>query len=168
MRRTSASRQPDVLDFNATPMVDVIFMLTIFFMLVTRFSSAEQIPMDLPRPEPSVARVPKGTDRIIVNCRLADPTEPDSSDVLYSIGPNNPESLSVIGDRLASPGRSNPQFASRHERSKLEAPVSSVSNPATMISPEDEVVILTEARRNLWTSKRSLIGHYARLKVGAP
>ena len=29
------------LVFNATPLVDVIFILTIFFMLVSRFSSAE-------------------------------------------------------------------------------------------------------------------------------
>lgn len=103
MRRTAHSAaRPEMLSFNATPMVDVIFMLTIFFMLVTRFSSAEQIPMDLPRPEKSMARVPRGGDRVIVNCRLADPENPANSAVLYSVGPNQPEPLTVIGDQLAA------------------------------------------------------------------
>lgn len=102
------SRKPEALEFNATPMVDVIFMLTIFFMLVTRFSSAEQIPMELPKPENSLAKVPRGTDRITVNCRLADPSDPDSFEVLYSIGPNRPEALSVIAERLTSMKRQTP------------------------------------------------------------
>jgi len=101
MRRTvQSARDPNVLDFNATPMVDVIFMLTIFFMLVTRFSSAEQVPMDLPRPDHSVARVPTGSERVTVNCRLANPADPAYSDMLVSVGPNQPEPLMVIGDRL--------------------------------------------------------------------
>ncbi|MCH9001693.1 MAG: biopolymer transporter ExbD [Planctomycetes bacterium] len=104
------SRKPEGLTFNATPMVDVIFMLTIFFMLVTRFSSAEQIPMELPKPEHSQAKVPKGTDRIIVNCRPADPSDPDSFDVLYSIGPNRPEALSVIAERLKSMKQRTPEM----------------------------------------------------------
>lgn len=104
------TRKPEGLTFNATPLVDVIFMLTIFFMLVTRFSSAEQIPMDLPKPENSLAKVPKGTDRIIVNCRLADPADPDSHDVLYSIGPNRPEALSVIAERLKSMKKRTPEM----------------------------------------------------------
>ena len=104
------SRKPGGLTFNATPMVDVIFMLTIFFMLVTRFSSAEQIPMDLPKPVDSLAKVPKGTERIIVNCRPTDPTDPASSAVLYSIGPNRPEALAVIAERLTSMKRRTPDL----------------------------------------------------------
>jgi len=90
------------LAFNATPLVDVIFLLTIFFMLVTRFSSAEQVPMQLPKPEQSQARVARLSDRIVINCRLADPSNPSGSKVLYSVGPNRPESLAVISDRLAA------------------------------------------------------------------
>lgn len=88
------------LGFNATPMVDVIFMLTIFFMLVTRFSSAEQVPMELPQPDQSKAKVGRMPERVVVNCRLADPTDPDSGEALYSIGPNQPESLDLLADRL--------------------------------------------------------------------
>ena len=90
------------MGFNATPMVDVFFLLTIFFMLVSRFSSAEQIPLELPKPFDSRAALTKLPDRVVINCRPADPANLNDSEVLYSIGPNRPESLSVISDRLAN------------------------------------------------------------------
>ncbi|UCE58943.1 MAG: biopolymer transporter ExbD [Phycisphaerales bacterium] len=93
-------RESESFGINLTPMVDVIFLLTIFFMLVSRFSSAEQIPMDLPKPEDSQAEVAKIPERVVVNCRLADPSDPRGSAVLYSVGPNRPERLEVVADRL--------------------------------------------------------------------
>ena len=98
MRHTRHNRQSrTVLDVNLTPMVDVIFMLTIFFMLVSRFSSAEQIPLELPKPEDSRAETAKLPARVLINCRPADPA---GSVVLYSIGPNTPEPLDAIASRL--------------------------------------------------------------------
>ena len=87
--------------FNATPLVDVIFLLTIFFMLVTRFSSAEQTPMQLPQPDNSMAEIVKMTDRVIVNCTLADPAAGPAGGVQYAIGANRRESLGAISDHLA-------------------------------------------------------------------
>ncbi len=99
---------PATLAFNATPMVDIIFMLTIFFMLVSRFSSAEQIAMQLPKPDESKARVEKIRERVIVNCRLENPNDPTNSAVLYSIGPNRPEPLDVLADRFVAMKRETP------------------------------------------------------------
>jgi biopolymer transport protein ExbD len=96
------------MGFNATPMVDVIFLLTIFFMLVAKFSSAEQVRMELPRPKDSQAKVRKMPERVVINCRLADPDDPTGRIVLYSVGPNLPESLGVISDRLAAMKRESP------------------------------------------------------------
>ncbi len=90
----------DTMIFNATPMVDVIFLLTIFFMLVTRFSSAEQIPMQLPTPKHSRARIVHMPERVVINCRPADPAHPDRG-TLYSLGPNPPEPLEKMAERLA-------------------------------------------------------------------
>ena len=101
-------RVATTMAFNATPMVDVIFLLTVFFMLVTRFSSAEQVRMELPKPDQSRARVVKMPERVVVNCRPSDPSDPGSPSVLYSIGPNRPESLAVISDRLAAMKRESP------------------------------------------------------------
>ncbi len=100
--------QPTPLSFNATPLVDMIFTLSIFFMLVTRFSSAEQVPMQLPTPKQSQAKVVKLPARVIINCRAVRGTDPTGPAVLYSIGPNRPEPLGVIAGRLALLKRQNP------------------------------------------------------------
>jgi len=103
MRMQRAERvEPARLAFNATPLVDVIFMLTIFFMLVSRFSSAEQVPMELPEPADSAAEVVKMKDRVIINCSPAGPEAGPDEGVRYAIGPNRPESLYVLSDRLAA------------------------------------------------------------------
>ena len=104
----SQYRRPPRLAFNATPMVDVFFMLAIFYMLVTRFSSAEQVPMELPRPEGSLAEVAHLPERVVINCRLADPARSSPSTALYSVGPNRPESLAMISERLAALKRQSP------------------------------------------------------------
>ncbi|MGB0715164.1 MAG: ExbD/TolR family protein [Phycisphaerae bacterium] len=93
------------LGFNATPMVDVIFMLTIFFMLVSRLSEAELVPMKLPDPEKSRASVDSVPDRVIINCQMSEDSE---GEVLYSIGPNQPEPLTVITDRMLALKQDSP------------------------------------------------------------
>ncbi len=104
------------LSFNATPLVDVIFILTIFFMLISRFSSEELVPMDLPKPEQSQAKVVKMRDRVVINCRLADPADPTrpgpirSSSVVYSLGPNRPQPLGSIAARLVTMKRESPDM----------------------------------------------------------
>ena len=109
-RRRNNRRRSDVLGFNATPMVDVIFLLTIFFMLVSRFSSAEQVPMDLPKPDESQARVTRMPERVVVNCRPSDPHDPSEGTVLYSIGPNRPEPLAIVADRLTAMKQKSPDL----------------------------------------------------------
>ncbi len=97
-----------VTSFNFTPLIDVIFTLTIFYMLVTQFSSAELVPLRLPEPQDSRAVAAKIPDRVVVNCRLGDPAE--GGGVLYSLGPNIPESIAVISDRLAAMKAQQPEL----------------------------------------------------------
>ena len=82
------------------PMIDVVFLLLIFFALVTRFASAENVPMELPTPKDSRAQNIQLKDRVVINCRLLDPSRPEAG-VLYSSGPNPPEALERISARLA-------------------------------------------------------------------
>ncbi len=100
-----------VLSFNATPLVDVVFLLTIFFMLITRFSSAEHVRMQLPQPTDSRAKVTKIPERIIINCRLAPPADPQGRNVIYSVGPNAPVSLDSLSNRLAALKREQPKLS---------------------------------------------------------
>lgn len=112
MRYDRQHRRPrGGMSFNATPMVDVIFLLTIFFMLVTRFSSAEQVRMELPAPDESQAKVPRTPQRVTINCRVGDAEDPAASPVRYSIGPNRPEPLWAIGERLQGMHRVSPELA---------------------------------------------------------
>jgi len=99
--RSLRSRGGTVLDFNATPMIDVIFMLTVFFSLVGRFATIENIPMRLPQPDGSQAREAPLTEREVLNCVPADERDP-SAGVLYSVGPNPPEPLWAIVRHLAA------------------------------------------------------------------
>ena len=98
------------LTFNMAPMIDVVFLLIVFFVLVSTFASAERIPMELPRPDHSQARNVKLTDRVIINVQLVDPDAPETSDVAYSIGPNRPQSLAVISERLMQHKRAVPEL----------------------------------------------------------
>ena len=97
------------LSLNMAPMIDVVFLLLIFFAVVTRFASAERVVLELPAPEDSQARNVQLKDRVVVNCRLAAPDDP-GSEVLYSAGPNPPESLERIARRLAIARRSVPDL----------------------------------------------------------
>ncbi len=109
MRYTHNRHRGDVgMGFNATAMVDVIFMLTIFFMLVTRFSEAELIPMKLPAPEQSQAKSESIPERVVINCRLDQRADGSEQNALFSIGPNQPESIGVLSDRLAGMKRASP------------------------------------------------------------
>ncbi len=90
-------RRPSLV-FNMAPMIDVVFLLIIFFVLVSTFASAERVPMEVPNPDVSQALNIKLTDRVIINVQRTGPTP---SDVVYSIGASGPESLAVISQRLA-------------------------------------------------------------------
>jgi biopolymer transport protein ExbD len=105
-RITSRGRPPA---FNMTSMIDVVFLLLIFFALVTRFASSENVPMELPKPEHSRAQDVELKDRVVLNCRWADPARPDAG-VIYSAGPLPPEPLEQIATRLAAGKRLEPKL----------------------------------------------------------
>ncbi len=100
-REKKSYRPRPSLTFNMAPMIDIVFLLIIFFVLVGTFASAEHIRMDLPNPDESQARNEKLSDRAIINIQLINPDD-DTSPIVYSIGPNPPEPLEVIDRRLAA------------------------------------------------------------------
>ena len=52
---------------NLTPMLDLVFQLIVFFLLVTNFSAAQLPDLDPPEPEDSQAQAARDRDRVIVN-----------------------------------------------------------------------------------------------------
>jgi biopolymer transport protein ExbD len=59
-----------------TPMIDVVFLLIIFFMLVSQFSSAENVEVELPDPEQSQAIEATVPEKVILNIEYVGPEEP--------------------------------------------------------------------------------------------
>ncbi len=52
---------------NLTPMIDMTFLLVVFFILISRISEVEQIPMELPEPRNAFSTLPSDQLRAIVN-----------------------------------------------------------------------------------------------------
>lgn len=105
-RRRHPSREPNY-GGALTPLADVLFTLTIFYMLISRFVAAEQVPMQLPSPRNSLAEVESMPQRVVINCRLGI-REDGSTEVHYAVGPNPPESLDAIAERLIGWKRESP------------------------------------------------------------
>ncbi len=61
------SIQPEPIAANLTPMIDVTFLLIIFFVLVSQIVEVENADLDLPRPEEAASELPGEQSRIVIN-----------------------------------------------------------------------------------------------------
>ncbi len=109
-RQITQRRRQDRVGFIMTPMIDMVFLLITFFTLVCNFEVAEKIKLDLPHPDASEAQRDRDKDRVVINCELADASNPASTAVLYRVGPNLPEPLDTIMARLAAAKAANPDL----------------------------------------------------------
>jgi len=108
--RIRPRRPESIAGFNFTPLIDVMFLLTIFFMLVARFTVVEQVSMELPHPEDSRAAEHRINEPIVINCRLSEGAAIDDAQPIYSLGANPPETLETIAPRLAHLKESTPNL----------------------------------------------------------
>jgi biopolymer transport protein ExbD len=93
---------------NFTPMIDMVFLLIVFFVLVSRIVDVESVEMNLPQPKDAVT-VPLPEDkRVIVNVR------PDSGGraKAYRVGGRdfepNADGVAAMTAHLAALYRANP------------------------------------------------------------
>ena len=105
-----SKRRRSTVGFNMTPMIDVVFLLICFFMLVSQFASAEHVAMDLPQPDQSQAANVKLTDRVVINCMLTTPQAGAAGGMSCSIGPLRVASLTELSSRLAAARAANPNL----------------------------------------------------------
>ena len=97
-----ASQRP--IQVNMTSMVDIVFLLIIFFMLVSQFITAENIPVELPQPQRSLARAIELPERVVLNCQYAGSVTP----VRYRLGPIAIVDLRELEERLTAVKRERP------------------------------------------------------------
>jgi biopolymer transport protein ExbD len=100
-RHRSKDTRHGEISMNMAPMIDMVFMLLIFYAFCSRLKNAESVEMQLPKPEHSQAVNVVLEDRVLIHCRPADLARPEG-EVLYSAGVNPPESLDRISQRLAA------------------------------------------------------------------
>ena len=55
------------IEANLTPMIDITFLLVVFFVLVSQISEVESVEMELPSPMPSASAPPPEETRSVLN-----------------------------------------------------------------------------------------------------
>ena len=58
---------PTTIHANMTPMIDVIFLLIVFFVAVSQIVDREAVSMDLPLPTNAQAGLVEKTNRVVIN-----------------------------------------------------------------------------------------------------
>ena len=58
---------PDEVEVNLTPLIDVVFLLLIFFMLTTTFDRNAKIKIDLPKTQSAVAVAEKNAMELMID-----------------------------------------------------------------------------------------------------
>ena len=60
-------RGPARIAADLTPMIDMTFLLVVFFVLVSQISEIESVEMELPKPSPSASAPPPEETRSVLN-----------------------------------------------------------------------------------------------------
>ncbi|HAW95762.1 MAG: hypothetical protein CMJ33_06195 [Phycisphaerae bacterium] len=60
-------RGPARIEANLTPMIDITFLLVVFFVVVSTISEVESVEMELPKPEPTASAPPPDQSRSVLN-----------------------------------------------------------------------------------------------------
>ncbi len=123
--------EPKPIDVNLTPMIDVTFLLIIFFMIVSQITQSETDPIHVPRPTNSQARELKYANKLIitlvhdgeggvarykVGSRLARDME-----VVRTIAEESRRSAEALGERLDVIVRADRDVRYSYVRPVLEA-----------------------------------------------
>lgn len=66
-RRSSRPRRHALIEPNLTSLIDVTFLLIVFFVLVSRLNEAESFTLDLPSPREAATVVPDADDQVAVS-----------------------------------------------------------------------------------------------------
>jgi len=95
------------MQVNMTPMIDIVFLLIVFFMVVSRIAS-EEVAKDvrLPAPDTSVAHSATPSDRVVLNLLYAGAGRVPA----YRIGAVSVDSLDGVRQMLIASKRTTPDL----------------------------------------------------------
>ncbi len=142
----ATKRGPAVVEANLTPMIDVTFLLIVFFVLVSQIVELENVDLNLPTPTDPISEMAGDEQRAVVNVK----PKPGGGDILeYRLGGKSyaadRDGLAAMTARLTSMYRSNPGMsvnlradAGTHYR-WVEPVMQAVSNAALLSERESGV-----------------------------
>jgi biopolymer transport protein ExbD len=142
---------------NLTPLIDVTFLLIVFFVLVSQIVEAEHVEMDLPQPREAASHRPGDENRVVINLL---PGPPASGSILgYRLGGREfmpgREGVEQLTERLAEMYRANPTLhinlrADRSTHYEWIDPVMQAISRAARLSGQPDAI----ARVNLAITRR--------------
>ncbi|MEE8156057.1 MAG: biopolymer transporter ExbD [Phycisphaerales bacterium] len=146
----ACKRGPAKVEANLTPLIDVTFLLIVFFVLVSQIVELENVDLDLPAPTDPVSELAGDEQRAVVNIV----PKPDGDILEYRLGGRSyaadRDGLQAMTARLTSMYRNNPGLsvnlradASTHYR--WVEPVMQAVSTAALLSEREMAV----ARVNL-------------------
>ena len=142
-------RGPAQIEANLTPMIDITFLLVVFFVVVSTISEVESVEMQLPKPEPTASAPPPEQSRSVLNV-LPDEEGEATGYRLNSVDyPLGPDGVNDLRNALVPLLRGNPELrinlrADRRTSQRFIAPLLSAITEANTNSGS-----LTPARVNL-------------------
>ncbi len=130
------------LSFNMTPMIDVVFLLIIFFLVSSHLAHQEvHVDLDLPEAQTGQTDQPDSTRRLIVNL-LPEPVEG--------------KRISIGGSRL---DLDELDALLRFERDRTDRPLEvRIRGDQTVPYGEVEPILLTCARAGVWQVGFAVMG----------
>jgi biopolymer transport protein ExbD len=87
------------------PMIDVIFLLLLFFVLNTTFEAKARIQVQLPRPTDSRGRHDDPARNLVIQCEYVPGA---AGEVAYRLGGDAPQPLATLADRLRAEHEAHP------------------------------------------------------------
>ena len=129
---------------NLTPMIDVTFLLIVFFVLVSQIVEVENVDLNLPTPADAVSELPDDRQRVVINVL------PGTRGVAsgYRLGGNtyraDGDGLAQLAQQLGGLYRDNPSLnvnlrADRSTHYRWVEPVFRAISSAARLSGRDDV-----------------------------
>ena len=104
-------RGPATIEANLTPLIDVTFLLIVFFVLVSQIVEVENVPMSLPEPTDPVSQRPGEEQRAVINVIPVANGEIGGYRLGGGVFPAEAAGLEAMTGRLAGLLRANPRLS---------------------------------------------------------
>lgn len=89
MAKMKPAPVPDPGSFNMTPMIDIVFQLIIFFMLIMDMSKRETTPLNLPEASKALEDSKPDESLLVINIMGDDPRHKNGDILVYGVSVDN-------------------------------------------------------------------------------